>query len=73
MTAEDSELRDPFETIVLRWDQWVDRLRGLGAKVAASNWFVALTVAPRLRFFTALRFPKEFAFEREGFVIQSSA
>lgn len=52
----------------------VGRLRrGLGAKVAARNSAVTPTVAPRSRFFTALRFPKESAFEREGFILQASA
>ena len=49
-------------------------LCGLGAKVAARNDGVTLNVAPRLPVFhSALRFPMESAFEREGFIIQASA
>ena len=47
---------------------------GLGARVAARNYGITLTVAPRLPVFhSALRFPMESAFEREGFIVQASA
>ena len=49
-------------------------LCGLGAKVAARNYGITLTAAPRLPVFhSALRFPMESAFEREGFIVQASA
>ena len=48
---------------------------GLGAKVAVMKLTaLRLIVAPRLSVFhSALRFPMESAFEREGFIVQASA
>jgi hypothetical protein len=74
MTAEGQSHVSPFETVEGRSGQWVDRLLGWARKLLRGIYGVTMTVAPRLPVFhSALRFPKESASEREGFIIQASA